>query len=99
MEHEFTHNNHFKWGYNKRWFTERVKPQDRYTVEFGACEREPSDFKNECHWVAKLIDQYAYAHGTSIELMYSGGSESEVMLRSFIDQDIKVNINTIQFYE
>ena len=74
MEHQYTQNNHFKWGYNKRWFTERVKPQDRYTVEFGVCEREPLDFGIECFHAAELIDRYAYAQGTSIELMYSGGS-------------------------
>tara|TARA_B100002019_G_C21202626_1_gene564870 strand:- start:176 stop:1144 length:969 start_codon:yes stop_codon:yes gene_type:complete len=97
MEHQFTHNNHFKWGYNKRWFTERVKQQDRFTVLFGACEREPMSFKEECYDVARKIDNYAYMQGTSIELMFSGGSESEVMLRSFIDQDIKVNVNIMTY--
>ena len=97
MEHHFTHNNHFKWGYNKRWFTERVKQQDRFTVMFGACEREPMSFKEECFDVARKIDNYAYMMGTSIELMFSGGSESEVMLRSFIEQDIKVNVNIMTY--
>lgn len=97
MEHQFTHNNHFKWGYNKRWFTERVKPQDRYTVEFGKVSRTPMDFKSECYDVAQKINDYAYMMGTSIELMYSGGSESEIMVRSFIDQNIKVNINIMSY--
>tara|TARA_B100000123_G_scaffold257677_1_gene221843 strand:+ start:4292 stop:5260 length:969 start_codon:yes stop_codon:yes gene_type:complete len=97
MEHQYTQNNHFKWGYNKRWFTERVKPQDRYTVEFGVCEREPLDFGIECFHAAELIDRYAYAVGTSIELMYSGGSESEVMLRSFIEQGFNVNVNIMTY--
>ena len=96
MEHFYTHNNHFKWGYNKKWFTQRQKPQDRYTVEFGVIDN-PLNFKQECYRAARLIDEYAYAVGTSIELMFSGGSESEVMLRSFIDQDIPVNINIMTY--
>ena len=96
MEHFYTQNNHFKWGYNKKWFTQRQKPQDRYTVEFGVIDN-PLNFKQECYRAARLIDEYAYAVGTSIELMFSGGSESEVMLRSFIDQDIPVNINIMTY--
>ena len=97
MEHYYTRGNHFKWGYNKKWFVDREKPQDRYTVDFGTIVHYPTSFKEECYRAAREINEYAYGVGTSIELMYSGGSESEVMVRSFVEQDIPVNINIMTY--
>ena len=97
LYHEFTHRNHYKWGYNGQHFNKRQSERDKFSVSFGKCSREPYSFRDECFDVAIKIHEYAQIRGKPIDLMFSGGSESEIMVRSFIEQDIDVNIHIMQF--
>lgn len=97
LEHEYTYQNHFKWGYNGEWFNKRENERDVYMTKFGQISREPNSFLEECYDVARKIFDYSIMKDTSVDLMFSGGSESEMMVRSFTDQNLPVNIHIMVF--
>lgn len=97
LYHQFTFENHFKWGYNGKHFNERATDRDTYMVEFGQCKRKPMTFKEECYDVAQKIFEYSKFVGRPIDLMFSGGSESEMMVRSFVEQEIPCHIHIMVF--
>jgi hypothetical protein len=83
-----THRNHFKFGYDNRWFEDRRSPEDKWAVAYGRCERPVKDWRAECIETAKVIRA-----STDLDLwvMFSGGIDSEVVLQSFLFADIPVN--------
>lgn len=83
-----TYKDHFKFGYNDQWFNFRTSPKDVWKVTYGRCERDPLDFRDECIETAKLIRQNT---DLPINILLSGGVDSEVIVRSFLDANIKVN--------
>jgi len=84
---DLTYKNHFKFGYNDQWFNFRETPFDVWKVKYGRCEREPLDFRNECVETTKLINENT---DLPINILFSGGVDSEVVVRSFIEAGIKV---------
>lgn len=89
-----THNNHFKFGYNNEWFRFRQSPDDAWTVSYGCCERPVGDFRAECHATARLIRDSIQE---PLALLFSGGADSEVVLRSFVEQKIPIDVVICQF--
>lgn len=101
-----SHDNHFVFGYRgvvhrdssgKRVelpFSFRTSPDDEWYVRYGRCQRQPLDFRRECLETAKLIRA---STKLPIDLLYSGGVDSEVVLRSFLAADIPVRVNTLRF--
>jgi len=97
LDHEFTYGNHFKYGYNGEWFNKRESERDVYMTKFGKIEREPNSFLEECYDVARKIFDYSIMKDASVDLMFSGGSESEMMVRSFTDQNLPINIHIMVY--
>jgi len=97
LEHQYTYMNHFKWGYNGSWFNKRENERDVYMTKFGQIERQPLSFKEECYDVARKIFNYSIMKDTTVDLMFSGGSESEMMVRSFTEQNLPINIHIMAF--
>jgi hypothetical protein len=95
--YNYTYKQHFKFGYNDKWFNQRTSPDDKWHVDYGSIERDVGDFRQESFKVARLIEDEATRLGLPIDLMYSGGTESEMMVRSFIEQGIPVRINIMKF--
>ena len=102
LSFNYTHNNHFRFGYfdasdrQAWWF--RTPPGTEnmeWMVEFGTCyERMPTDFKEEVYRTAQLIE----ASTTEIpNVMFSGGNESEVVIRGFRDLGIPIKISILKF--
>jgi len=94
---EYTLNNHFKFGYNGVAYNQRQSKDDEFWVGYGTANQEVGTFKEECFRAARLIRDRVYALSLPIDVMYSGGADSEVMLRSFLEQDIQVNVNITEF--
>ena len=94
---EYTLNNHFKFGYNGVAYNERQSKEDKFWVGYGKVTSKVGTFKEECYRVAKLIKDRADALSLPVDVMYSGGADSEVMLRSFFEQNIEVNVNVTEF--
>lgn len=95
--YNYTHKQHFKFGYNNEWFNHRNDEHDRWHVDYGTIEREPLDFKAESYRVAQLIENESMRLGLPIDLMYSGGTESEMMVRSFVEQGIPAHVHIMRF--
>jgi hypothetical protein len=85
---ELSHKNHFKFGYNDRWFVARRAPKDRWSVAYGRCERPVMDWRAECIETARVIRG---ATDRKLWVMFSGGIDSEVVVQSFLFAGIPVN--------
>lgn len=92
---EYTLNNHFKFGYNSVWFSDRTSPLDQWTVRYGQCTRPVESFRNECIKAAENI--WERRDGSSIDVLFSGGSDSEIVLRSFLALGVPVNVHIMRF--
>jgi hypothetical protein len=91
---QLTHHNHFKFGYNNAAFTWRRDVNDRWFVKYGRCAREPLRFDEECRETARLIRA---STSDSLHVLFSGGVDSEVALRSFIEAKIPVRVAILRF--
>ena len=91
---ELTHKNHFEFGYNQKPFTLRKTPEDKWFVKYGRCERQPLNFHDECLATAKLIRNKT---DQPLHVMFSGGVDSEVVLRSFYENEIKIQVAILRY--
>jgi len=79
---EYTKNNHLK-----------IYHEDEFKVEFGKVKSHKT-FRQECINVAKeLYDK----HGNKLDLLLSGGIDSEIMLLSFIAAGITPRVTIIRY--
>lgn len=90
----YTYKNHFKFGYNGEYFNERVSPDDVWNVKYGRCEKYPLDFRSECVRAAKLIRK---STDKEIYVLLSGGVDSEIVARSFIEAGIPITCLIARF--
>ena len=89
-----TENNHFKFGYDHQWFVPRSDASERYTVAFGTVSRQVFDWRTECLIAATKI---ADAADGPIDLLLSGGIDSEVAAQSFLAAGIPFTAHTLRF--
>ena len=87
-------NNSFKFGYNNNWFNTRQSADDVWTIRYDAIQREPLPYRQECVATAQLIRDTT---NLPIDLLYSGGRDSEVMLEAFLEAGIKFNTVIMRF--
>lgn len=93
----YTHNNHIKYYFDDELFSKRKSPQQRYSIELGKADLSlysKSNFKTELQRVASLIHQNL---GNDKVILLSGGLDSEIMLRTFVDIGIKPRCVTFKF--
>lgn len=90
---ELTYKNHFKYAYNGENFTFRKNPDDIWSISFGKCERPVLDFKTECLKAAEYICNNT---NLPIIIMFSGGIDSEIILRTFLEIGAEVTAVTLQ---
>lgn len=89
-----TENNHFKFGYDYRWFEPRTDAKQRYTVAFGTARRPVFDWRTECIIAARTIAEVADG---PIDLLLSGGIDSEVAAQSFLLAGIPFTAHILRF--
>jgi len=89
---ELTYKNHFNYYYNGVPFTFRESPEDFWNVSFDIPEYSAS-YKDECLRAAEYI---ANSTNLSIVIMFSGGIDSEVIVRSFHEIGADVSAATLQ---
>lgn len=94
MNLELTHQNHFKFGYDHNWYSMRENSEQRWMVEYGRCQKNPSTFKEACLGAARQISKNA---GRKITVLFSGGIDSEVTLQSFLLAKIPVRAAILRF--
>lgn len=93
----FTHNNHLKYTIGGREFGWREHSHERYNLTVGQIDTDhyaSSNFADELKRTADLIYQDL---GKDVSIWLSGGTDSEIVLRNFLDIGIKPNCYTIKF--
>lgn len=85
MNVKLSDNDHFQFGYTET---------HQWTVSYGKCSREPKNFHDECLETARTINKNT---SEDITVLFSGGVDSEVAVRSFVEAGIKINVAIMRF--
>lgn len=70
--------------------------EKEFICDYGKCSRASLPFKQECIETAKHISRNAQALGRVPVVMLSGGLDSEVIVKSFIDAQVPFRIATFR---
>jgi len=92
---DYTHKNHFRFGYDGKWFNTPEDHHKVWQVEVGQCTKYPLGFLWECRRAARLICE----NNPKLvpNLAFSGGVDSEVMVRSFMAEKLPFKITIFKF--
>lgn len=92
---EYSENNYIKFGYNNSdYYCRRNSKDDIWIVDHGKCSHKPSSFKDECIIAAKKIYD---STDLPINIMFSGGIDGEVAIRSFLQARIPFQVFIMRF--
>jgi hypothetical protein len=97
---DYTHKNHFWFGYRREDLSTigycDPKGTDTYKwdISFGQCEYIPTSFRDECDRAARLISE---STDEIPNIMFSGGMESEIVIRSFERQHLPFRVSILRF--
>jgi len=82
--YEYTLNNHFKFGYGDKWSMFKDQHTDKWKIQYGKCSPDWTDegWKKECIKTAGIIKDKS---DILINICFSGGLDSEIVVRSFMD--------------
>jgi hypothetical protein len=93
----FTYKNHLQYSIDGRLFGFRNNSIEKYIVTVGQVDKKyfkKSNYLNELRRTADLVYQ---DYGKDFALFLSGGTDSEIVVRNFIDIGIKPTCYTIRF--
>jgi hypothetical protein len=93
----FTYRNHLKYTIGGREFGFRTSPLEPFKLTVGSVDKDhyrKSNYKEELLRTADLIYQDL---GKELVIFLSGGTDSEIVLRNFLDIGIKPRCATIKF--
>jgi hypothetical protein len=91
---ELSHRNHFRFGYDGRWFVARPSPFAAFEVAYGRSPHVPADWRAACLDTARLIRAATEA---DLWVLFSGGLDSEVVVQSFLFAGIPVRAAITRF--
>ena len=98
MSLPFTIDNHFTFGYNGIPFVEKKNHKlDKFFCSYSRCSRNPGSFKQECINTANEVYMQAKQLGRIPYLFLSGGLDSEVVVKAFIDAKVEFKIISFRF--
>lgn len=87
-------NNWYSWSYADIQFGEQLGSQE-FKTHFSKITRPVTNFKNELTLAAaSILDTYA---NLKPEIFFSGGADSELLLRSFLDIGYKPNVYIVRY--
>ena len=93
----FTYNNHLKYSIDNHEFGYRKNSYEKYKVTVGQIDQQhynTSSYSQELLRTANLIYQ---DYGKDFALFLSGGTDSEIVARNFVDIGIKPKCFIIKF--
>jgi hypothetical protein len=88
----------FSYGYNNGLYNQRYGIDDTFHCYYQRATYLPNSFKEECHKVALDISNYARSKKTVPVILLSGGLDSEMVARSFLEIGREFEVITSRFY-
>ena len=85
---DYTHKNHFKFGYDGAWYVPRTSRYQTWQCEYGVAEDTALTVKEANRRAALKIQIEAQRLGLDVYLLLSGGADSEVAARAFLDAGV-----------
>jgi hypothetical protein len=92
---EYTHKNHFRFGYDGHWFATPTDQHRMWQVEPGRCIRSFRRFDAECRRAVRLITQNT--PDLIPNIAFSGGIDSEIIVRTFMELGIPFKITIFKY--
>src|SRR5687768_12507692 len=94
MLKQYSYNNHSKYGWGNDWFNKPERTHSGFQVTFGKSVGTPGSFRDECVRAARLIGE---STKEPIVVALSGGVDSEVIARSFLEAEIPFKAVIVRF--
>lgn len=92
---EYTYKNHFMFGYEPdRFFCNRQSGQEVFIAKYGRSERSLSSWREAN--IQACVDIHRKCRGP-IWVLFSGGVDSEICVRSFLEARVPIKIATLKF--
>lgn len=92
---EYTENNHYKFGFIETdFFVNRTSKDHSWIVKHGKCSYSPGTWKDECLITAEKIYN---STDLPINIMFSGGIDSEVVVRNFLELGVSFKVSILQY--
>jgi len=79
----FTYQNHLKYWIGERQFGHRQSVTEKYRVQVGAVDRDHYARSNWVNEQSRTADIILREYGSDFVVMFSGGTDSEIVLRAF----------------
>jgi hypothetical protein len=93
----FTHNNHIKYTIGDKLYGHRTNSIEKFSVRVGKIDEDHYRKSNYQHELLRTADLIYKDYGKNFALFLSGGTDSEIVLRNFLDIGIKPTCYTIKF--
>lgn len=88
-------NNWYSWSYDGELFSRRINHDSVFETNFSPIGREIKSFKEECKIAAQsILDTYT---DLKPEIFFSGGADSELIVRAFLEIGYKPNIYVVRY--
>lgn len=98
MSLPYTIDDHFIFGYNNIPFSNKSNvANDEFFCRYSRCEREPRNFKEECIQTAVNSHKQAASIDREVYIFLSGGLDSEVVVKAFLDAGLKFKTISFRF--
>ena len=87
--------NNFSYGYDDLKYNFRTSKDSKFNCYYGKAKYAPTSFREECIKICRDISLYAQKNQRIPYVLLSGGLDSEIVVRSFIEADVpfKVIVN------
>jgi hypothetical protein len=95
--HSFTHYNHLRYTIGGRLFGFRNHGAEKYEVSLGRIDKDHYRRNNYRSELIRITDMVYRDLGKDLLLFLSGGTDSEIVLRNFIEYGIKPRCVVIRF--
>ena len=93
----FTHNNHLRYTVGGKEFGHRENSYEQYKITIGSIDQEYYKTSNYSHELLRTADLIYQDYGKDFALFLSGGTDSEIVARNFLDIGIRPSCYTIKF--
>ena len=93
----FTLNNHLSYKIGNNLFGYRLSPEQKYSVSLGTIDRDLYKTSSYCAELRRTADTVYKEFGKDLSVFLSGGTDSEIVARNFLDIGIKPRCVCIRF--